>query len=119
MYLITAQQSRDDAQDIGRALKLSSRAVDTIMSYTLPELQPPQERYCALTYVANDQKKRLVGTIKNVASRELIYAAASDNETFDGRQKQLGGYDDIVEGIISESQSIVAPAEERATDPIF
>jgi hypothetical protein len=54
-----------------------------------------------------------------VASRELIYAAASDNETFDGRQKQLGGYDDIVEGIISESQSIVAPAEERATDPIF
>ena len=118
MHLITAQQSYEDAQDIGKALQLSQRAVSSIMSYTLPELQPASERYCALTYVANDSKKRLVGTIKNVASRELIYAAASDNETFDGRAAFLREYDDVVDGIIEGSESIVAASEQSATDPI-
>jgi type IV secretion system protein TrbE len=119
MHLITAQQSYEDAQDIGKALQLSPRAVSAIMSYTLPELQPANERYCALTYVANDARKRLVGTIKNVASREVIYAAASDNETFDSREALLREYEDIVEGIIAESESVTAATERSSTEPIF
>jgi len=49
----------------------------------------PTERFSAFTYIANDKVRRLVGTVKNVASRELLYAASSDNETFDQRTAAL------------------------------
>src|SRR3984893_13832158 len=83
MFMITAQQSRDDAREIGEALSLSEKTVETINAYPLPELMDPRERFSAFTYVANDQIRRLVGTVKNGASRELLYAASSDSETFD------------------------------------
>jgi hypothetical protein len=90
MFLITSQQSREDAKEIGEALSLSEKTVDTINSYPLPELMDPRERFSAFTHVANDKIRRLVGTVKNVASREPLYAAASDNETFDRRTASLG-----------------------------
>ena len=83
MFFITSQQSREDAKEIGMALGLSDKTVETINSYPLPELMDPKERFSAFTYIANDKIRRLVGTVKNVASRELLYAASSDNETFD------------------------------------
>ena len=33
MFMVTAQQSREDARDIGQALGLSEKTVDTIHSY--------------------------------------------------------------------------------------
>ncbi|HKM57740.1 MAG TPA: hypothetical protein VJX28_03275, partial [Chthoniobacterales bacterium] len=119
MFLITSQQSREDAKEIGEALSLSEKTVDTINSYPLPELMDPRERFSAFTYVANDKIRRLVGTVKNVASRELLYAAASDNETFDRRTASLGNYQNIVTGIIEESEKLLAASEESATKPIL
>jgi len=78
MFLITSQQSLDDAREIGEALNLSAKTVDTINNYPLPELMDPKERFSAFTYVANDKVRRLVGTVKNAASRELLYAASSE-----------------------------------------
>jgi hypothetical protein len=49
-----------------------------------------KERFSAFTYIANDKVRRLVGTVKNVAARELLYAASSDNETYDQRTTALG-----------------------------
>jgi hypothetical protein len=46
------------------------QTVGTIHSYPLPELMDPKERFSA--YIANDKIRRLVGTVKNVASRELL-----------------------------------------------
>jgi len=83
MFMITAQQSREDAREIGEALSLSDKTVETINAYPLPELMDPKERFSAFTYVANDQVRQLIGTVKNVASRELLYAASSDNETLE------------------------------------
>jgi type IV secretion system protein TrbE len=119
MFLITAQQSRDDAREIGEALSLSGKTVETINSYPLPELMDPRERFSAFTYVANDQIRRLVGTAKNVASRELLYAASSDNETFDQRSMVLGTYKNLVAGIMAESDKVVCATEESATDTIL
>ena len=119
MFLVTSQQSREDAKEIGEALSLSEKTVDTINSYPLPELMDPRERFSAFTYVANDKIRRLVGTVKNVASRELLYAAASDNETFDRRTASLGNYQNIVTGIIEESEKLLAASEESATKPIL
>jgi hypothetical protein len=119
MFLITAQQSRDDVKEIGEALTLSTKTMETINNYPLPELMDSRERFSAFTYVANDRMRRLVGTVKNVASRELLYAASSDNETFDERKKALAQYRDVVNGIIQESGAIACAKEESATDPIL
>jgi type IV secretion system protein TrbE len=119
MFLVTSQQSREDAKEIGEALNLSDKTVETINSYPLPELMDPRERFSAFTYVANDKIRRLVGTVKNVASRELLYAAASDNETFDRRTASLGNYQNIVTGIIEESEKLLSASEESATKPIL
>jgi Histidine kinase-, DNA gyrase B-, and HSP90-like ATPase/TraG P-loop domain len=119
MFFVTSQQSRDDAKEIGAALGLSDKSVETIHSYPLPELMDPKERFSAFTYVANDKIRRLVGTVKNVASRELLYAASSDNETFDSRAASLGSYQNIVTGIIQESEKLLCASEESATEPIL
>ena len=119
MFFVTSQQSRDDAKEIGAALGLSDKTVETIHSYPLPELMDPKERFSAFTYIANNKIRRLVGTVKNVASRELLYAASSDNETFDRRAASLGNYQNIVTGIIEESEKLLSASEESATDPIL
>jgi len=119
MFMVTAQQSREDARDIGQALGLSEKTVETIHSYPLPELMDPKDRFSAFTYIANDKVRRMIGTVKNVASRELLYAASSDNETFDQRNAVLGGYKNIVLGIIEESQKLLCASEESATNPIL
>jgi hypothetical protein len=119
MFMITSQQSREDAMDIGQALGLSEKTVETIHSYPLPELMAPKERFSAFTYVTNDKLRRMVGTVKNVASRELLYAASSDNETFDQRSAVLGNYKNIVKGIIEESERLLCASEESATEPIL
>jgi hypothetical protein len=119
MFFVTAQQSREDAKEIGAALNLSEKTVETINSYPLPELMDPKERFSAFTYIANDKIRKLVGTVKNVASRELLYAASSDNETFDRRAVSLGSYQNIVTGIIQESERLLCASEESATEPIL
>src|SRR5258708_4209274 len=119
MFLITAQQSREDAHDIGEALGLSQKTVDTIHNYPLPELMDPANRFSAFTYIANDKIRRLVGTVKNVASRELLYAASSDNETFDDRAASLGRHQNIVTGIIQESEKLPCASGESATRPLL
>jgi type IV secretion system protein TrbE len=119
MFLITAQQSREDADEIGKALGLSQKTVDTIHGYPLPELMDPSDRFSAFTYVANDKVRRLVGTVKHVASRELLYAASSDNETFDERAACLAGYKNMMTGIIQESEKISCATEASATEPIL
>ena len=119
MFMITSQQSREDAREIGMALGLSEKTVETISSYPLPELMDPKERFSAFTYIANDKVRRLVGTVKNVASRELLYAASSDNETFDQRSASLGSYKNVVTGIIQESEKLLCASEASATEPIL
>ena len=119
MFFITAQQSPEDAREIGEALELNRATVEAFSGYELPELMDPSRRYNAFTYVANDKRHRLVGTVKNVACRELVYAAQSDGEIFDSRKEKLSQYQDIVDGIINESMSLPEPAPELSTEHIF
>jgi hypothetical protein len=60
----------------------------------------------------------MVGSVKHVPCREVLYAAKSDNETFDERKERLERYSDIVEGIIAESSALAVPPEEFSTEPI-
>ncbi|MBV9999181.1 MAG: hypothetical protein JO015_08715 [Verrucomicrobia bacterium] len=119
LFLITAQQSREDAREIGEALSLSEKTIDTIYNYPLPELMDPKDRFSAFTYVANERSRKLIGTVKNVASRELLYAASSDNETFDRRTAAMRRYPNVITAILNESENMACARENSATDPIL
>ncbi|MBV8898893.1 MAG: hypothetical protein JOY92_02130 [Verrucomicrobia bacterium] len=119
LFLITAQQSREDAREIGEALSLSEKTIETIYNYPLPELMDPKDRFSAFTYVANERSRKLIGTVKNVASRELLYAASSDNETFDRRAAALRRHPSVMAAILNESENMACAREKIATEPIL
>ena len=45
----------------------------------------------------------MCGTVNNVVSKEMLYCSSSSGEHFDARAKALRGYDDPVQGIVTEA----------------
>ena len=103
LFLISAQPSPSAADAIADMLELSSSAREAIKRYPLPENQVGQ-KFSSFLMVANDPRRKLVGTFRNVASPEMLYCSASDNKTWDERQKALSAYDDVVTGILTEAR---------------
>jgi type IV secretion system protein TrbE len=103
LFLVSAQPSPSAADDIAEVLELSETAKQAIKSYPLPEYQTGQ-KYSSFLMVAPDPRRKLVGTFRSIASREIIYAGSSDNEIFDERTKALSKYEGIVEGILAEAR---------------
>ena len=50
-----------------------------------------------------DERRPLIVTMRNVASREMLYCASSSGAHFDQRQKALRGHANIVEAIIANA----------------
>ena len=65
------------------------------------------------------RSRKLIGTVKNVASRELLYAASSDNETFDRRSGALRRHPNVMTAILKESENMACARETSATEPIL
>jgi hypothetical protein len=104
LFLVSAQPSPQAAEEICDGLELSDAARQTIKRYPLPEDQTGQ-KFSSFLMVAPHPRRKLVGTFWNIASRQVVYCGASDNETFDNRQKALNQYDDVVTGIIEEARN--------------
>jgi hypothetical protein len=104
LILISAQPSPRAAQEIATMLDLSPTVVETIKRYPLPEHQSEGRKFSSFLMVAPDPRRKLVGTLRNFAAPEVIYCGASDNEVWDGRQKALRQYDDVVTGILTEAR---------------
>jgi type IV secretion system protein TrbE len=104
LFLVSAQPSPRAAEAIADALELSDAPQATIKRYPLPEHQSEGRKFSSFLMVAPDPRRKLVGTLRNIACREVVYAGASDLETFDERQKALLKYDDVVEGILTEAR---------------
>jgi hypothetical protein len=104
LVLISAQPSPRAAQEIAAMLDLSPAAIETIKRYPLPEHQSEGRKFSSFLMVAPDPRRKLVGTLRNFAAQEVIYCGASDNEVWDGRQKALQQYDDVVTGILTEAR---------------
>jgi hypothetical protein len=103
LLIVSAQPSPRAVDEIGESLELSESAKQAVKRYPLPEQQTGQ-KFSSFLMVAPDPRRKLVGTFRNIATPEVVYAGASDNEVWDGRQKALLGYDDIVTGIIKEAR---------------
>jgi len=103
LFLVSAQPSPRAAEAIAAVLELSDTTTETLKRYPLPEHQG-NTKFGSFLMVAPDHRRKLVGTFRNIASPEIVYCGSSDNETFDNRQKDLSKYNDIVEGILTETR---------------
>jgi type IV secretion system protein TrbE len=103
LFVVSAQPSPRAADEIGDALELSTSARESVKRYPLPEYQTGR-KFGSFLMVAPDPRRKLVGTFRNIAAPEVVYAGASDNNVWDERQKALQAYDDIVTGIITEAR---------------
>lgn len=103
LFLVSAQPSPQAAEEIAEALELSEAAATAVKRYSMPEHQTGQ-KFSSFLMVAPDPRRKLVGTFRNFASPEVVYCGRSDSKTWDRRQKALGQYEDIVEGIITEAR---------------
>ena len=115
LFLVSAQPSAEAAAEIGEGLALSEAAVRTIRRYPLVEHQPGHAKYSSFTVWAPDPRRNLCGTMRNVASREVVYCGRSDGEEFDKRQQELAPYDDVVEGILTEARRVREVAGPKAS----
>ena len=103
LFIVSAQPSPRAVDEIGETLEISAAAKEAVKRYPLPEHQTGQ-KFSSFLMMAPDPRRKLVGTFRNIAAPEVVYAGASDNKVWDERQKALRAYDDIVEGIITEAR---------------
>jgi hypothetical protein len=104
LFLISAQPSLDAATEIGKALQLSDTAAKTIRRFSMPEHQKTKVKHSSFLMYAPEPMRPLVGSLRNIASREVVYTGKSDDEVFDERAKALAQYDDVVAGILAEAR---------------
>jgi hypothetical protein len=97
------QNDRADLDDIAKDIALPDITKNTIMNYPLPDHQVGQ-KFSAFTYMHLDSNRPICGTVRNIASPEMLYCSSSTGEHFDLRAKELRGADNIVEGILTFSR---------------
>jgi hypothetical protein len=103
LFIVSAQPSPRAADEIAAALEIGDSAKEALKRYPLPEHQTGQQ-FSSFLMVAPDPRRKLVGTFRNIAAPEVVYAGASNNKVWDERQKALLAYNDVVTGIITEAR---------------
>jgi hypothetical protein len=102
-FFLMRQNDRADLDDMAQDIALPDITKNTIMNYPLPDHQVGQ-KYSAFTYMHLDSNRPLCGTVRNIASPEMLYCSSSTGEHFDRRAKELRGTENIVEGILTHSR---------------
>ena len=102
MLFLLRQSDRADVEDLARDFPLPEAAKDAVMSHPEPEKIVGQ-KYSQFTYFHTDERRPMIVTMRNVASRELLYCAASSGAHFDRRVQDLKHHEDVVEGIIANA----------------
>ena len=118
-YFLLRQNNRDDLEDFAGPVRLPPTYIDRIMNYPKPEHQSVEDRagYFCQYIPGGAAGDSICGTVKNIASPELLYVAASNGENFDKRQKALRQY--IVPGEkpeVSITRGIMAEVEKREAE---
>lgn len=85
--------------------------VTAISRYPLPKHLPPHNKYAALTYYHLDVQQPLCGAIHNRVSPEMLFYSTSTGDDFDERSRKLRRHQDIVRGILTETQPPLPPED--------
>ena len=102
VLFLLRQSDRSDIEDLSRDFPLPEAVKDAVMSHPEPEKLAGQ-KYSQFTYYHTDERRPLIVTMRNVASREMLYCASSSGTHFDERQKALRGHADVVAAIIANA----------------
>ena len=61
------------------------------------------QKYAQFTYYHTDERRPTIVTMRNVASREMLYCASSSGALYDQRTRELKGHKNVVEGIVANA----------------
>ena len=102
MLFLMRQSDRSDIEDLSQDFPIPEAVKDSVMSHPEPE-KIIGKKFSQFTYYHTDERRPLIVTMRNVASREMLYCASSSGAHFDQRQKALRGHANIVEAIIANA----------------
>jgi len=104
-FFLFKQNDRHDLNEIGEAIGLPPSAREGIRGFTAPEYQPPgEEKYSQLAVFSQEGDRTDCGVVKNYVTPEMLYVSDSSGARYDAREKALAEYDDILEGVVRETQ---------------
>ena len=102
MLLLMRQSDRSDVEDLSRDFPIPDTVKDAVMSHPEPE-KLTGTKFSQFTYYHTDERRPLIVTMRNVASREMLYCASSSGSHFDLRASDLKGQGDVVSSIITNA----------------
>jgi len=102
VLFLLRQSDRSDIEDLSQDFPIPEAVKDSVMSHPEPEKLIGQ-KYSQFTYYHTDERRPLIVTMRNIASREMLYCSSSSGSHFDERQKALRGHGNVVEAIIANA----------------
>lgn len=102
MLLMLRQSDRSDVEDLSRDFPIPEAVKDAVMSHPEPE-KLTGTKFSQFTYYHTDERRPLIVTMRNIASREMLYCASSSGAHFDQREEALRNHGNIVEAIIANA----------------
>jgi hypothetical protein len=102
MLLLLRQSDRADIEDLAKDFPIPERTKDAVMTHPEPE-KIVGPKYSQFTYYHTDERRPMIVTMRNVASREMLYCASSSGAHYDERARALKGHSNVVEGIIANA----------------
>ena len=102
MLLLLRQSDRADVEDLAKDFPIPETVKDAVMSHPEPEKIVGQ-KYAQFTYYHTDERRPTIVTMRNVASREMLYCASSSGALYDQRARELKGHKNVVDGIVANA----------------
>jgi hypothetical protein len=102
ILFLLRQSDRSDIEDLSRDFPLPDAVKDAVMSHPEPE-KLVGTKFSQFTYYHTDERRPLVVTMRNIASREMLYCASSSGAHFDQREKALRGHGSVIDAIIANA----------------
>jgi type IV secretion system protein TrbE len=102
-YFLMRQNNADQVRRIGRVIGLPGAAERAILQHPLVEHQQGSRKASYLTYFSRESSTPVSGTIRVEVDPAMLYVAESSGAVFDRRQKVLGKYPSVYEGVLTEA----------------
>lgn len=97
--MLMKQRDRQDIDRISEAFPLPEVTQAAISSF------PEPKAFSSFVYYREDDAKTIIANARNRASKEMLYATASDGATFERRAKEMQGDAPVVERITQAAKS--------------
>jgi type IV secretion system protein TrbE len=102
ILFLMRQSDRADVEDLAKDFPVPDTVKDAVMSHPEPEKLVGQ-KYSQFTYYHTDERRPLIVTMRNVASREMLYCASSSGAHHDQRAKEIKGHANVVDAIVANA----------------